>query len=99
MVHSGGTDQLVLSAIEETKVLLEVQILTELVFSKQNGKYVACKLQIICNSCCLLNCPPPAGFCSHSPEKHKCRWLVHMEVLPQNGWEWGGEQTALLPRF
>lgn len=84
-MHAAGTDQLILSAIEETKVLLEVQILTDLAFSKQNGKYVACKLQIICNSCCLLNSSPLAGFGSHSPEKLKCRWLVHMEAWPQNG--------------
>lgn len=66
-------------------IILEVQILTDLAFSKQNGKYVACKLQIICNSCCLLNSSPLAGFGSHSPEKLKCRWLVHMEAWPQNG--------------
>lgn len=84
------TNLLILSIIEETRVLLEVQILTDLAFSKQNGKYVPCKLQIICNSCCLLNSPPLAGFGSHSPEKHKCRWLVcvHLVLCPwiEGGW-------------
>lgn len=45
-MHTGGIDQLILSIIEETRVLLEVQILTDLAFLNRmaNMYHANCKL-------------------------------------------------------